>query len=112
MERLKEEAARRNTTMTALIEAGIVRILAGGEAPGATADEPPPLPMYDMGEPLVDVANREALYEVLDRERDAELYGAPRREEPPAPEPRVRLAAEEIEPYDAGPASPGPTDAR
>lgn len=112
MERLKEEAARRNTTMGALVEAGIRRILAEDEGAAPVAAALPPLPLHHMGEPLVDVADREALDEVLNRERDEELYGAPRREEPPAPEPRVRLAAEEIEPYDAGPASPGPTDAR
>ena len=110
MERLKEEAARRNTTMGALVEAGIRRILGEGEAPAPVAAELPPLPLHHMGKPLVDLADREALYEVLDRERDEELYGAPHREELHAP--RVRMAAEEIEPYDAGPPAPGQGDAR
>ena len=114
MERLKEEAARRKTTMTALIEAGIQRILAEGEAPVPAGDELPPLPSYDMGEPLVDVADREALYEVLDRERDERLYGAVvdsrRRPRPGAPRRRALAVAEEEAPYDAGGALPGEQD--
>ena len=104
MERLKEEAARRNTTMGALVEAGIRRILAEGEAPAPVAGELPPLPLHNMGKPLVDLADRGALYEAMDRERDEELYGTP--------EPRMRAVAEEIEPYDAGPATPGQGDGR
>ncbi len=77
MARLKEEAARRETTMGALVEAGIRRILAEGEAPPPAPDDLPPLPTYDMGEPLVDITDREALYEALDRERDERLYGTP-----------------------------------
>ena len=110
MERLKEEAVRRKTTMTALIEAGIQRILAEGEAPVPAGDELPPLPVANMGEPLVDIADREALYEVLDRERDERLYGAPadRRHQPRpvVPQRRVLAVAEDVAPYDAGEAAP------
>jgi len=35
----------------------------------------PPLPSFNMGRPLVDVADRDALYDVLEAERDARLYG-------------------------------------
>jgi hypothetical protein len=35
----------------------------------------PPLPSFNAGRPLVDVANRDALYDVLDAERDERLYG-------------------------------------
>ena len=110
MERLKEEAARRKTTMTALIEAGIRHVLAEGEKPVPAGSELPPLPVANMGEPLVDIADREALYEVLDRERDERLYGAPadsRHQAPPvAPRRRVLAVAEDVAPYDAGEAAP------
>ncbi|MYK26988.1 MAG: hypothetical protein F4052_08610 [Dehalococcoidia bacterium] len=103
MERLKEEAARRKTTMTALIEAGIRRILAEGETPAPVGGELPPLPIYDMGEPLVDVADRDALYEVLDRERDERLYGARQNitGSNVLRSPAARAAAEDVAPYDA-----------
>ena len=104
MARLKEEAIRRKTTMGALVEAGIRRILAEGEAPARAAETLPPLPLYDMGEPLVDVADREALYEVLDRERDERLYGArPASTADSAAgtlEPGELVAAEDVAPYD------------
>ncbi|MDE2670460.1 MAG: hypothetical protein OXI51_12475 [Chloroflexota bacterium] len=109
MDQLKEEAARRKTTMGALVDAGIRRILAEGEAPPPVG-ELPPLPIYDMGEPLVDIADREALYEVLDRERDERLYGTPpgsRPEQPPGVRPRQMLAvAEDVADYDAGEKTP------
>lgn len=70
---LREEAARRGTTMSALVEAGVRRILA--ERPAREPDEPPPLPTWNSGGALVDVADREALYEVIDAERDVRLYG-------------------------------------
>ncbi len=103
MERLKEEAARRKTTMTALIEAGIRRILAEGETPALVGGELPPLPIYDMGEPLVDVADRDALYEVLDRERDERLYGAGENSAGSSGlrTLEARTAAEDVAPYDA-----------
>ena len=112
MARLKEEAIRRKTTMGALVEAGIRRILAEGEAPARAAETLPPLPLYDMGEPLVDVADREALYEVLDRERDERLYGArPASTADSAAgtlEPGQLVAAEDVAPYD--PEAPDATD--
>ena len=106
MERLKEEAARRNTTMGALVEAGIRRILAEDEGPAPAAGELPPLPLHHMGKPLVDLADREALYEALDRERDERLYGAL-----DAPERPMRAVAEDVVPYDASPPEPGQGDA-
>jgi hypothetical protein len=35
----------------------------------------PPLPSFKMGPPKVNIADREALYDVLDAERDKRLYG-------------------------------------
>lgn len=110
MARLKEEAIRRKTTMGALVEAGIRTILAEGEAPAPAAGDLSPLPMHHMGEPLVDITNREALYEALDRERDERLYGMPAT--PPSEEPLharqapMRAVAEDIELYDEGPGTP------
>lgn len=68
--RLKEESARRGKTMSYLVEAAL-RLMLDKPAPR----ELPPLPSWDMGGALVDVSDREALYEVLNRERDERLYG-------------------------------------
>ena len=106
MERLKAEAIRRKTTMGALVEAGIQRILAEGEAPAPAAGHLPPLPIANMGEPLVDIADREALYEAIDGERDERLYGtsprALRGDARRVPERRELAVAEDVAPYDVG----------
>ena len=62
--RLREEAARRETTMSALVEAGVRRIL--DDAP--PADERPlrPLPTWKGGPYLVDIANRDEMYRAFD----------------------------------------------
>ena len=66
MQRLREEAARRGTTMSALVEAGLRRVL----APAGSSDGPPdtlaPLPVWKSGGFKVDIANREELYRILD----------------------------------------------
>ena len=114
MTQLKEEAIRRKTTMGALVEAGIRRILGESQTPAPGAVDLPPLPTAHMGEALVDIADREALYEVLDRERDTQLYGAPAT---PAvtgaartAQPKVLAVAEEPAPYDASGGAPDGTD--
>jgi hypothetical protein len=63
MHKLRQKAARRGVTMSALVEAGLRRIL---EEPGPEREPPPALPMWDTGGARVDVANREALYGVLE----------------------------------------------
>jgi hypothetical protein len=64
MARLKQEAARRGTTMSELVEAGIRLVL---EGPGPRPrKELPPLPTFNSGGFLVDVADRDALYRVMD----------------------------------------------
>ena len=65
MRRLKEEAARRETTMSALVEAGL-RLILDTEAGGQ--DELPPLPSWNAGRELVDIADRDALYAVFDED--------------------------------------------
>ena len=65
MQRLREEAARRGTTMSELVEAGLRRVLAEPaevSSPGTL----PPLPTWKSGGARVDVANRDALYDVMD----------------------------------------------
>lgn len=77
MRRLKEEAARRGTTMSALVEAGLRRVLAAPDGP-AERESLPPLPSWDSGGFPVDIADRDALDRVLNEDRDAALYGSDR----------------------------------
>ena len=66
MRRLREEAARRGTTMSSLAEAALRRVLA---EPGPFAGHPdtlPPLPIWRSRGFRVDIANREELYRILD----------------------------------------------
>ena len=65
MRRLKETAARRKTTMSALVEAGIRQVLAEPAAADGQGGLPP-LPKWQSGGFQVDIANREALYRVLE----------------------------------------------
>lgn len=71
MRELREEAARRGTTLSALVEAAVRRMLAERPAPKPETDELPPLPTWNSGGAKVDVADREALYEAIDAERYA-----------------------------------------
>lgn len=59
--RLHEEAARRNSTISSLVEAAL-RLLLESEAKPARL---PALPKLSGGSARVDVANREALYRVM-----------------------------------------------
>lgn len=68
MQRLREEAARRGTTMSALVEAGLRRILASPTRSHAQPDILPPLPTWRSGGLRVDIANREELYRVMEEE--------------------------------------------
>ncbi|MBM4182943.1 MAG: ribbon-helix-helix protein, CopG family [Gemmatimonadetes bacterium] len=62
MLRLKEESARTGKTMSELVEVALRRLL---QEPG-TAPPPAPLPSFDSGGALVDVADREALYGAME----------------------------------------------
>jgi len=68
MRRLREEAARRGTTMSALVEAGLRRVLAEPEPSSRRETALPPLPTWNSGGFRVDIANREELYRILDEE--------------------------------------------
>jgi hypothetical protein len=72
---LKRRAAERGTTMSALATELMRRGLADRPKPVKL----PPLPTFNAGPPLVDVANREALFDLLDAERDERLYGRSRK---------------------------------
>ena len=64
MQRLREEAARRSTTISALVEAGLRRIL--DDPPAAEKKRLPPLPSWKAGPYLIDVANRDEMYRAFD----------------------------------------------
>ena len=65
MQRLREEAAKRGVTMSELVEAGLRRVL---DEPGPPPGARPPLPQWDSGGARIDVADRDALYALLDRD--------------------------------------------
>jgi len=60
--RLRREAQRRRTTMSQIVEDALRRYL------DARPEKPklPPLPVHDMGVPLVDIADRDALYDAME----------------------------------------------
>ena len=68
---LKRRAAERNETLSALVTDLLVRGLRENPKPKRAFR----FPTFKMGRPLVNVADRETLYEVLDAERDPRLYG-------------------------------------
>jgi hypothetical protein len=63
MVRLREEAARRGETISTLVESALRLLL---EPSSASIGELPPLPSFDGGGALVDIADRDALYEVME----------------------------------------------
>ena len=72
---LKHRAAERNETLSALVTEYLVRGLRETRKP----NHPFRFPTFSAGLPKVDVADREALYDLLDGERDARLYGRARK---------------------------------
>lgn len=66
MRRLREEAARRQTTMSSLVEAGLRRVLGDSGAQDREAKPLPPLPSWKSGGQRVDISNREEMYGVLE----------------------------------------------
>lgn len=65
MRRLREEAAQRGTTMSALVEAGIRRVLTTRARSDAQSANLPPLPTWSSGGFRVDISNREELYRIM-----------------------------------------------
>lgn len=68
MERLREEAARRGTTMSALVEAGLRVVLAEDRVFDDPSSPLGRLPSWHSGGQLVDIADREVLYRVMEGE--------------------------------------------
>ena len=68
MQRLREAAARRGTTMSELVEAGLRRVLAEPERFAAPSGASPPLPTWRSGGFQVDIADRDALYRAMEEE--------------------------------------------
>ena len=71
MSRLRQEAARQRKTMSELVEAALRQLF--HERRSAKKKKLPALPTFNSGGFLVDIADRDALYDVLDREHD-DLY--------------------------------------
>ena len=63
MKQLKQEAARQGKTMSELVEAALRALL---RKPSHTR-KLPPLPEMDSGGARVNIANRDALYDVMER---------------------------------------------
>jgi Ribbon-helix-helix protein, copG family len=63
MKRLKIEAARQGRTISELVEAALRQLL---EAPPSKTTKLPPLPSYKLGGALVDIADRDALYQAME----------------------------------------------
>ena len=68
MRRLREEAERRQTTVTELVETGIRRVLAEPVPTDDGSDQLERLPSWRGGQPLVDISDRDALYRVMEQE--------------------------------------------
>jgi uncharacterized protein (DUF433 family) len=60
--------------LTALAERRLIRQLSADELMELTRDKLPPLPTFDGGAPLVDVADRDALYEAMEGPDPFALY--------------------------------------
>jgi len=62
MAELKREAARQGRTMSDMVETALRLLLRSRRKPGA----PPPLPSFESGGALVDIADRDALYQAME----------------------------------------------
>lgn len=62
MAQLKAEAARQGRTMSELVEVALRNLFRARQQPV----ELPPLPTFDSGGAFVDVADRDALYRVME----------------------------------------------
>ena len=66
MKELRAEAARRGVTESTLVEAGLRRVLVEDTPYDGQPPALPPLPTWRSGGFRVDIANREALYQVME----------------------------------------------
>ena len=63
MRRLKAEAARQGRTISDLVEAALRVLLQKRKPPNGDL---PPIPTFDGGRPLVDIADRDELYHAME----------------------------------------------
>ena len=68
MQRLREEATKRGTTMSALVEAGLRLVLDEGASFANDIEQLPELPRWNSGGHLVDISNRAELYRLMEEE--------------------------------------------
>ena len=66
VKQLREAAAQRGTTMSALVEAGIRRVLSPALSSRKQDDALPSLPTWHSGGARIDVSNRQELYRIMD----------------------------------------------
>ncbi len=71
MRQVKREAARQGRTMSELVESALRMMLRNSR----TKQKLPPLPTFHGGRELVDIADRNALYEAMEGEDDRRKYG-------------------------------------
>lgn len=64
MRRLKEEAARSGRTLSELVEAALRTML--DHQTSLPSQDLPPLPSFHGGSPLVDISDRDALYQAME----------------------------------------------
>jgi hypothetical protein len=67
MNRLRRQAARQGKTMSELVEAALRLFFQSG--PQKPKKKLRPLPTFHGGKPLVDIADRNALYDVMEGRR-------------------------------------------
>ena len=65
---LREEATRRGVPVSALVESGLRHVLIEGKSTDGQPTALSPLPTWRGGGFRVDIANREALYQVMEEE--------------------------------------------
>jgi len=63
MIKLKQEAARQKRTMSELVETALRQLFRTQKTRHAAL---PPLPSFRGGEPMVDIADRDALYQAME----------------------------------------------
>lgn len=68
MSRLREQAVRRGVTMSALVEAGLRRVLDENPIDSKAREKLPELPSWPGGRELVDISNRDLLYAAMEED--------------------------------------------
>ena len=68
MQRLREEATRRQTTIVELVDAGLKYMLDKRDEPLPCDKSLRPLPKWRSGGFLVDISNRDELYRIWDED--------------------------------------------